>query len=39
MRSSLLWVLTIGMTFFLSTQAEASQGPGHTFPLMDGSLD
>ena len=39
MKSSLLWVLTIGVTFFLSTQAEASQGPGNTFPLMDGTLD
>ncbi len=30
MMSNLLWILTIGMTFFLNTQAEASQGPGNT---------
>lgn len=30
MMSSMLWALTIVMTFFLNTQAEASQGPGST---------
>jgi hypothetical protein len=30
MMSSLLWVLTINLTFFLNTQVEASQGPGPT---------
>ena len=30
MMSSMLWALTIVMTFFLNPQAEASQGPGST---------
>ena len=30
MISSMLWALTIVTTFFLSTPAEASQGPGNT---------
>jgi len=43
--SSLLWVLTISLTFFLNTQVEASQGPGHTKMnpkfgvLVDGPFD
>ncbi len=36
MVTSMLWALTIVMTFFLNTQVEASQGPGNT--KMDAKL-
>src|SRR5438445_12109387 len=34
--TSILWALTIGMTFLLRTQVEGSQGPGNT--RMDAKL-
>ena len=36
MVTSILWALTIGMTFLLTTHADASQGPGNT--KMDAKL-